>query len=178
MKLDFRDIQEFLRDSFKYIIVIIIVLVIALYVLSFSQVVGPSMEPTHQDGEVMLLSKMHYTFFDVKRNDVIALESEGVRMLIKRVIGLPGETIEYKDNILYINGEGFEENIVKDLETEDFKLSELVGEYDVIPEDMYLVLGDNRADSYDSRDFGLVPIDDILGKCIFTIWPLTNLGSV
>ncbi len=176
--MDFRDIQEFFRDSFKYIIVIVIVFVLALYVVSFSQVVGPSMEPTHQDGEVMFLSKMHYTFFEVKRNDVIALESEGVRMLIKRVIGLPGESIEYKDNKLYINGEAFKENIYPDMVTDDFNLSELPGEYETIPEDMYLVLGDNRGDSYDSRNFGLVPIEDIMGKCVFTIWPLSSLGAV
>ncbi len=174
--MDLRDIKEFFNDTFKYIIVIIVVLILALYVISFTQVVGPSMEPTHKDGEVMLLSKMHYTFFDVKRNDVIAMESEEVRMLVKRVIGLPGETIEYKDNVLYIDGEGFEESIVTDLVTEDFKLSDLPGNHEVIPDGMYLVLGDNRSNSYDSRDFGLVAIEDFQGKCIFTIWPFTNFG--
>ncbi len=174
--MDFRDIKEFFRDTFKYIIVIIVVLVTALYIATFTQVVGPSMEPNYYDGDVVLLLKAHYKIFEVKRNDIISFESDGVRYLIKRVIGLPGETIEYKNNILYINGTAYQENLYEGIKTKDFKLSQLG--YDVIPDDMYLVLGDNRGNSYDSRNFGLITKKQIIGKCIFQIWPLNRIGRV
>lgn len=174
--MDWRDIKEFIKDAFKYIVVIICVLIVAIYVVSFVQVVGPSMEPNYTDGEVLIISKFHYKVFDVKRNDIISFESEGVRYLIKRVIGLPGETIEYKNNILYINGVGYEESIVEGLVTNDFKLKDLG--YDVIPDGMYLVLGDNRNDSYDSRDFGLITDDQIIGKCLLRFWPLSKFKII
>ncbi len=176
--MDLREVTEFFKDTFKYIIVIAVVFLIVMYVVSFSQVSGNSMLPNYNDKDLMVLSKFHYNIFDVERSDVIAFESEGVRMLVKRVIGLPGDHIEYKDNILFINGESFKETYVGEFVTEDFKLEDLVGNYSVIPDDMYLVLGDNREDSYDSRNFGLVPKDDILGKCLLTVWPFSSFGVV
>lgn len=175
--MDFREIKEFLSDAFKYIIVIIIVLVLAIYIISLSQVVGNSMSPNYNDGDIVFVSKIHYKLGNVKRNDIISFESEDVRYLIKRVIGLPGESIEYKDNTLYINGVGYEELYLDDdTWTDNFSLIDL--DYSQIPEDMYLVLGDNREDSYDSRDFGLIKKSDIIGKCIFKIWPLNEMGKM
>lgn len=173
--MDFREIKEIFNDTFKYIIVIVVVLIIAIYVISLSQVVGDSMEPNYSNGDIMLVSKLHYKFSDVKRNEVISFESEGVRYLIKRVIGLPGETIEYKDNTLYINGVGYQETTTGDYKTKDFDMSDF--DHEKIPDNMYLVLGDNREDSYDSREFGLIKKEDIIGKCIFRIWPLSKIGK-
>ncbi len=173
--MDFRDIKEFFRDSFGFIIVIVVVFLIAMYVVGLQQVVGPSMEPTLNDEDVLLISKMHYAIFDVKRHDVVAINSLDNKYLIKRVVGLPGEEISYKNNKLYINGEAFEEGLYDDMVTEDFSLADLG--YDEIPEDHYLVLGDNRGNSLDSRDesIGLVPKEDILGKTIIKIWPINEL---
>ncbi len=219
--MDFREIKEFFNDTFKYIILIVVVIVVSLYIVGISQVVGPSMEPTHQDGEVMIISKMHYSFTDVKQNDVVAYESEGVRLLIKRTIALPGQTIEYKDNYLYIDGNKYQETLYDDIVTENFKLfvipdnlypsntvktesdygiisndkvlyfigdsvyqDDVQGidvdalELYVIQENFYFMMGDNRGNSQDSRELGLVNIDDIDGKIIFTMWPLNKFGSV
>lgn len=173
--MDFRGIIEFFRDIFKYIIVIIVVFVLVLYVVTLQQVVGPSMNPNYHDGDVLVLSKIHYKIFSIKRNDVISFSYKNTKYLIKRVIGLPGETIEYKDNILYINGVSYKETIVDDLVTEDFTLKDISG-YDVIPDNMYLVLGDNRGDSIDSRIIGLIDKSDIIGKAIFQVWPIARFG--
>ena len=96
--------------------------------------------------------------------------------MIKRVIGLPGDTIEIKDNVLYVNGNIYEEEYLDEgLDYPDFFLSDLG--YDTIPEDMYLVLGDNREDSLDSREIGLISKDNINGKIVLRIWPLNKIST-
>ena len=175
--MDWLDIREFLIDSAKYVLVVVIVLVILIYIATFQQVVGPSMSPTLNNQDVVLLLKFYYKIFDVKRNDVIAFEYAQTKYLIKRVIGLPGEHIEYIDNLLYIDGKAYEETAIKEA-TKDFKLEDLG--YSEIPENMYLVLGDNRGDSMDSRDkrVGLIDKKDILGKVGLKIWPLNGIKLV
>ena len=105
--MDLRDIKEFLKDTFKYIAVTVIVLVIVIYVVSLQQVVGPSMNPTFESNDIVFVNKLGYRFSNPKRNDIVSFNYSGTKYLIKRVIGLPGEHIEFKDNILYIDGKGY-----------------------------------------------------------------------
>ena len=91
--------------------------------------------------------------------------------MIKRVIGLPGEHIEYKDDTLYVNGEVIVENFSKNGNTDDFEIVENLNEQ-TIPKNHYFVVGDNRINSEDSRIFGFVSKDEIVGKVGFRIWPL------
>ena len=176
--MDFRDIKEFLKDSLWLIIIVLIVLLANIYIVSFQQVVGPSMKNNLESGDIVVLNKIIYKFRDIKRCDVVSFEYDS-KNLVKRVIGLPGEHIEYKDNYLYINGTKYTEDYLdKDVVTNDFKLEDLVGNYDKIPDGMYLVLGDNRTDSMDSRDFGLVSKKDIKGKVSIRIWPLSGLKLI
>ena len=176
--MDWLDIKEFIKDTFKYIIVIVVVLVLAIYVVSLQQVVGPSMSDTLNNNDIVLLDKISYRFTDIKRGDVVSLYYADTKYLIKRVIGLPGEYVEFQDNKLYIDNKYMDEDYLEDVITDDFSLSELG--YDEIPEDMYLVLGDNREDSLDSRDasVGLIPKEDIIGKVRIRIWPLNKWGHV
>lgn len=176
--MDWLDIKEFIKDTFKYIIVIVVVLVLAIYVVSLQQVVGPSMSDTLNNNDIVLLDKISYRFTDIKRGDVVSLYYADTKYLIKRVIGLPGEYVEFQDNKLYIDNKYMDEDYLEDVITDDFSLSELG--YDEIPEDMYLVLGDNREDSLDSRDasVGLIPKEDIIGKVRIRIWPLNKLGII
>ncbi len=168
------DIKEFFKDTIKYLIIIGIILFIMLFVFSVTTVVGDSMHPTLKDGEVLILNKFKYKFSDIKREDIISLKYADTKYLIKRVIGLPGDKIEIISNKLYINGIQYPENYLsKDLNYKDFKLSDLG--YEVIPEDMYLVLGDNREISLDSRKIGLIKKTDINGKISFRFWPLNKL---
>ena len=176
--MDFRDIKEFLKDSLWFIIIILVVLLVNIYIISFQQVVGPSMQENLYSGDIVVLNKIIYKFRDVKRCDVVSFEYDS-KNLVKRVIGLPGEYIEYKDNYLYINGTKYTEDYLdKDTITNDFKLEELKGNYYKIPDNMYLVLGDNRSDSMDSRDFGLISKKDIKGKVSIRIWPLNGIKLV
>ena len=173
--MDFRDIKEFFKDIFSIVFVFIIVLVFFIYVLGMQQIVGSSMKNTLNDKDYVLIFKANYYLFDVKRFDIISFNYEDTKYLVKRVIGLPGEKIEYKEGILYVNGKIVKEEFLN-VKTKDFSLKDLG--YEVIPKDMYLVLGDNRNDSLDSRDFGLIKKEDIIGKAVFRIWPINKMKVI
>ncbi len=172
--MDFRDVKEFIKDFIKIAILVVIIFCVYMFVISMQQVVGSSMNNTLNNGDMVLLFKAKYKFSDVKRFDVVSFNYEDTKYLIKRVIGLPGEHIEYKDNKLYINGNYVEEE--RDFETDDFKLEDLG--YDVIPDDMYFVLGDNRENSLDSREIGLIKKEDIIGKVIVRLWPISGIKLI
>lgn len=181
---DLREVKEFIKDTLGYIVVIIITVLVFVYVFSFHQVVGNSMSPVLKDGDIAILSKITYKVSKVKRNDVVALKTTDGKVYVKRIIGLPGENISYMDNILYINGETYGENFLNDdVETNNFMFEDICSKEDcpngVIPDDMYLVLGDNREDSLDSRDssLGLVPKNNIIGKSLIRIWPLNKISK-
>lgn len=177
--MDWLDIKEFLSDTIKYIIFIVVILVIAVYVVGLQQIVGPSMTPTLRNGDIVILDKLSYRFSEIKRDDIVALYYADTKFLVKRVVGLPGETVEFKDNKLYINDKYYEEKYLDDdIVTDNFSLEKL--NYTTIPDDMYLVLGDNRGDSMDSRDsdVGLIPKKDIYGKVRFKIWPINEFKYV
>lgn len=140
--MDFRDIKEFTIDMLKYIFTIFVVIFIIVYVATVQQVVGPSMQPTFANQDIVILNKLHYRFFDIKRFDVVSLNYSSTKYLIKRVIGLPGDKIEYRNNQLYINEKKVAEDFLKvDVTTEDFSLKSLG--YEEIPDDMYLGLMHN-----------------------------------
>lgn len=177
--MDWLDVKEFIKDTFKYVIFIIAVLVVAIYVVGLQQVVGPSMSPTLSNNDIVILDKLSYRFMDIKRGDVVAFYYANTKYLIKRVIGIPGDTIEFQNNKLYINGSYYNEKYLNDnVITNDFTLNEIG--YFKIPEDMYFVLGDNRGDSLDSRDtdVGLINKKDILGKVRLQIWPLNEFKMI
>lgn len=175
--MDWLEIKEFLKDTLKIVIFVVVILFIIQYVFSVTKVVGNSMYPTLKDEELFILSKFNYRFTDVKRGDIISLKYANTKYLIKRVIGLPGENVYIKDSTLFINNEKFEESYIsKELEYDDFYLKDLG--YDKIPEGMYLVLGDNRVDSLDSREIGLISKKDIIGKIAIRFWPLNRFKFI
>ena len=120
------------------------------------------MEPNLYDGNILLVEQITSRFGDYKRFDVIVFE-HSPSYLVKRVIGLPGETIEYRDNKLYVDNKEIESHFNINGNTNNFGPI-------TIPEDKYYVLGDNRIDSIDSRDFGPVKKDKIVGRPFFCIW--------
>ena len=172
--MDFREVKEFISDFSKYIIFIAIAILLFIYIISFMQVIGPSMSSTLSEGDLVFVSKLRYKISNPKRGDVIVFEHNGVKNLIKRVIGLPGDVVEYRNNKLYINNIEYKEDYLdKDMITDDFSTLD-IGEK-VIPEDKYLVLGDNRVNSQDSREIGYVSKDDIIGKVIWRFWPVNKV---
>ena len=165
-------------DKFKnimsYIIVIVIAILIKEFVFSPIKVNGTSMYPTLNDGDLMILNEIGYHLNGVERFDIVVVYKNGER-LIKRVIGLPGETVEFKDNMLYINGEYVQEDFEHGI-THNFTLQEI--NYDVIPEGYYFVVGDNRGNSLDSRKIGLISKREIRGKTSFIFFPFNKFGNV
>ena len=141
---------------------------------------GASMYPTLHNGDRMVLSKVG----DIHRFDVVILKAPDENVeYIKRVIGMPGDTIEMKSGVLYINGKKVDqpfintEALVKQtVFMDDFTLESLTGESKV-PEGKYFVLGDNRGVSKDSRMIGFIDRSAIEGKAVFTIWPFGRIGG-
>ena len=176
--MDWLEIKEFLKDTIKYVVFIFIVIFIAVYIVGLQQVVGPSMAPTFSNGDILILDKVSYRFKDIERGDVVALYYADTKFLIKRVIGLPGEKIDFRDGDLYVNNRLVPEEYINDDTTEDFSLSSLG--YSSIPENMYFVVGDNRLDSLDSRssEVGLISKEDIIGKARLRLWPINQIKLI
>ena len=172
--MDWLEVKEFLKDSIKLALFAIVSIFVFVYVVSITQVVGNSMSPTLKNGEILLLNKAKYRFANVRRGDIISLNYADTKYLIKRVIGLPGETVSIKNSKVYINGELYNEPYIpKDLVYGAFELKSLG--YLTIPDNMYFVLGDNRADSLDSREIGLISKDKINGKIFMRFWPMNRI---
>lgn len=165
--------MKWLKEIYPYLIIILVVLLVKQFIVTPIMVNGPSMEPTLKGNDVMLLDKISYRFQKINRFDIVVVYHHDTH-IIKRVIGLPGENVEYKDNTLYVNGERIEETFQHGV-TDDFSLDEL--DAGVIPENHYLVLGDNRGDSLDSRVIGFVKKNQILGHARFTLFPFHRFGS-
>lgn len=163
------------------IYVVIIVLCISFvpkYVIQRTIVDGYSMENTLQDEDNLLVEKVSYHFTDPKRFDVIVFYPHGKEnkdYYIKRVIGLPGETIQIVGDTIYIDGKVLEEDFGKDPMTK----SGIAQEPLKLGDDEFFVLGDNRAVSEDSRypEVGPVSKDKIAGKAILRIYPLSKFGT-
>lgn len=163
--------MKFIKELVPYIVIIAVVVLIRTFIVTPVQVDGESMYPTLLDNQILILKKYDHSY---DRFDIVVFKYNNSK-LVKRIIGLPGETISYKNNILYINNKEID-NIKLDAYTYDFNLSELG--FDKIPEGYYFVLGDNRTNSLDSRMIGLIPKDNILGVTNFSVFPFKRFGSI
>lgn len=143
---------------------------------------GDSMMPTLVNGDRMIVNKIG----GPDRYDIVVFHAPEQKDYIKRVIGLPGDYVEYIDDQLFINGEALDEPYLDDYKgqlvegnlTGDFSLNDLDPTIDVIPEGQVLVMGDNRRYSKDSRHIGLVNIDEIVGSTSFVFWPFKEIKIV
>ncbi len=137
-----------------------------------------SMEPTLLVNDRLIVDKLGYHFKDPQRGDIIvfsptdALEKQNFHdAFIKRVIGLPGETVEVKGGRVFVNGQALRENYIKEIP--DYQWGPRT-----VPQGSYLVLGDNRNNSYDSHYWGFVPRDKIIGRAVIRFWPVDRVGGI
>ncbi len=170
------------RSAIEWVAVIVGALVVALVVKTFLvqafYIPSESMVPTLEVGDRVLVNKLSYRSGDISRGDVVVFArpggagADGIKDLIKRVIALPGETVEGHDDHVYINGNLLQEPYLQpDVHTSTFGP-------ELIPEGHIWVMGDNRTASDDSRRFKSVPIDDVVGRAFVIIWPIGDFGGL
>ena len=156
-----------------------IMVLLNMFVFNLSTVKGESMEPTLHESERLFINKIVYRFTEPDRGEVVVLKdpSEGLdkkTFLVKRVVGVPGDTVESRGHMLYVNGVLQEEHYTEvPIEDPDFGPVKL-------EEDQYFVMGDNRhyEKSKDSRKFGSVRKSDIVGRAEFILWPLSQIKGL
>ena len=165
--------KNILKDILSYVLIILAVITIRVFIFDPVRVDGPSMDTTLKNGEVVILNKFEYRKKEIKRYDIVVIKLDG-KKIIKRVIGLPNEVIEIKDNKVYANGEELDSSFASS-KAKDFDMSD-IGLVKV-PGDSYFVMGDNRAVSLDSRypEVGTIKKDQILGKAALIIWPVNKI---
>jgi signal peptidase I len=156
---------------------VLIAMLVILFLYRPVKVEGTSMMPSLYDQERLFINQFSYKFGldDIKRGDTVVFFFPGdpEKSYIKRVIGLPGDTIAVEDGYVLVNGKKLEENYVPPEYRDDRPYPATV-----VPPDQYFVLGDHRISSNDSRAWGFVPRNYIYGKAVFVFWPLDRIGSV
>lgn len=172
-----------LKEIFVWVFDVAVVLIIAFALVHFigekTSIIGESMAPTLENDDVVIINKFIYEVSSPNRNDIVVFKPYGNEKLhyyIKRVIGLPGETVQITDGKIYINGELLKETIDVDTITNPGIASNPI----TLGVDEYFVLGDNRNNSEDSRfaEIGNVNKDDIAGKAWFRILPKSKIGFI
>ena len=183
--LDFRELKEFIKDTIAYIVLAAVIAFIFIFVIAVVPVAGNSMNPELNDGDMTIVLRFSYLFNEPQRGEIVNILTEDNLRYVKRIIGLPGEEIHYLNNVLYVNGKEVKEEYLKgNPVTYNFMFEDICTKKEckdgIIPEDKYLVLGDNREDSTDSRNktIGLIDKNEIKGKVVFRIWPLKSFSKV
>ncbi len=176
------------KELLSLIIYIGIVVLLCYFIINFvgcrSRVDGDSMEPTLSDGDNLWVDKLSYTFGEPERFDVIIFNYDEDTTYVKRIIGLPGETVRIDQNgNIFITGESGKEQMLKENYGNEKIKPNYLGRANqpvYLSEDEYFVLGDNRNNSRDSRwaDVGNVKMEDIVGKVVLRIYPLNKIGVV
>jgi signal peptidase I len=180
-------------DSFRavrdWVVVLVVALLVAMgirtFVLQQFYISGPSMETTLFQPNRVLVNKLSYRFGDIDRGDVVVFDrvtSNGQSVqhddLIKRVIGLPGESVTIKGCVVFIDGKQLDEAYLPDRDTQQTDLVARCRQPDMaavlVPDDQVFVLGDNRPQSMDSRVFGPVDKKSIVGRAFVVIWPISR----
>lgn len=172
-----RTAMWYVKEILPYVLIIVAALLLNTFIIINARIPSASMETTIMTGERVFGNRLAYKVSDPKRYEIAIFKfpDDESRLFVKRVIGLPGDTIELRNGAVYING-------VNDMENETFistNLGDDFGPY-VVPEDCYFMMGDNRAHSNDSRfwDHTCVRKDQLVGRAGFRYWPLNKIGFI
>ena len=174
--------KSILKELMGWIIYIVIIVGLAWLIITFvgqrTQVSGSSMETTLSDGDQLIVDKISYRFRDPKRYDIVVFpyQYEENTYYIKRIIGLPGETVQVIDGYVYIDGEQLDEHYGNEVMLDPGIAEDPV----TLGDDEYFVLGDNWNNSQDSRaaNVGGIHRKDLLGRAWIRIWPLSGFGVI
>lgn len=177
--------NEFWEWTKALLIAVVLAAFIRYFLFAPIVVDGLSMMPTLHDQDRMIVNKFSYKISEPKRFDIIVFHAPENKDYIKRVIGLPGDRIEYKNDTLYVNGEAqdepyldnFKTKVIDGPLTEPFTLEEVTGQ-ETVPEGHLFVMGDNRRYSKDSRHIGTIPMEEVLGSTSMIYWPLNDIRIV
>ena len=168
---------------------VVIALFVRLVLVQAYHIPSASMVPTLDQGNRVVVNRLSFQFGEVERGQVVVFKkpqgSSGQNDLIKRIIGLPGETIRFADNQVYVNGLRLEEPYLAEQDSTRPRLT-IPGcaqatpapDTCVVPEGAIFMMGDNRLGSSDSRVFGPIEIDNVVGRAFLRVWPLNNLGEL
>ena len=171
--------RELLGWIVYFLIIIGLTYLIITYVGQRTRVSGSSMETTLSDGDQLIVDKISYRFRDPKRYDIVVFpyRYEEKTYYIKRIIGMPGETVQVVDGYAYINGERLESDIYG---AEVMEYANMAAEPITLGDDEYFVLGDNRNHSSDSRDpsVGVIHRDELMGRAWVRIYPFDKMGVI
>lgn len=173
--------KEIIEMIFLVGLAVIIALLIVTFVGQRTVVNGRSMEPTLQDQDQLIVYKLLYLFEKPIKSDIVVIWippekriDKSEKLYIKRVMATAGDTIEVKNKTVYLNDKPLDEpNVIK-----TGGVSYVESEKITVPEGYVFVMGDNRVNSRDSRELGLIPISDIKGKAVFRFLPLKDFGAV
>lgn len=172
--------KNIISNLMTILLIVLSVYLLRTFVLTPISIDGSSMEPTLHNRDFLMMEQVSYYFNEPERFDIVVFNATKQKDYIKRIIGLPGEAIEYRDNQLFVNNQKVEEYFLRDVNqyTNDFTIEDIEQGHQTIPDGFYLVLGDNRTNSTDSRTIGLVAKEKITGRAFLRYWPLDNFNLI
>lgn len=176
-----RNLWLFFLDFLETIVVsLAIFAVVYIFLFQPHQVDGRSMEPNFHNAEYILTDKISYRLSSPKRGDVVVFHSpqDNNTDFIKRIVGVPGDMLMVKDGYLYLNGTRLDETYINDPGKVAPGKYMRDGATVEVPNGQYVVMGDNRLHSSDSREWGLVPAQNIVGRAFFRYWPVDVFGTI
>jgi signal peptidase I len=178
------------RTILEYVILAVVAIAVALFIQAFLvkpyRIPSPSMEDTLLVGDRVLVDRISWRFSEPARGDIVVFHSPVPGpVLIKRIMGMPGDTLSIRDGAVYVNGQRLAEPYVRRVDgrpepTEPFGtgLSWSLQQSYKVPAGSYFLMGDNRTDSKDSRDFGPVARDQLVGRAFARYWPPGRIGGL
>lgn len=177
----FKRVGGFFLDIIEtFVIALAMFVLMYLFLFQPHQVKGNSMFPNFHDQEYLLTDKITYRLSKPKRGDVIVFKAPKNEEYdyIKRIVGLPGDTVKVENCHVFINNQSLEESYLTENVCTSAGRSWQTGQSIILSEDEYFVVGDNRPYSSDSRDWGAVPEENIVGKAWFRYWPADRMGII